>query len=63
MPLELEKITSTSYESATNRILDYLKREKFFDIESLEFEKQMEVRTFIEDTLYPLVVDINSFDD
>lgn len=54
---------STSYESATNRILDYLKREKFFDIESLEFEKQMEVRTFIEDTLYPLVVDINSFDD
>jgi hypothetical protein len=54
---------STSYENTADKILDYLKKEKLFDIESLEFHKQMEVRTYIEDTLYLLVVDINSFND
>lgn len=54
---------STSYESATDRVLDYLKRENLFNIESLDFDKQMEVRTYIEDVLYPLVVDVNSFSD
>ena len=52
---------STSYENATDRILDYLKRENLFDIETLDFDKQSEVRTYIEDVLYPLVVDVNSF--
>jgi hypothetical protein len=52
---------STSYESATDRILDYLKKENLFDIETLDFDKQSEVRTYIEDVLYPLVVDENSF--
>ena len=54
-------IMSTSYESATDRILDYLKKENLFDIETLDFDKQSEVRTYIEDVLYPLVVDENSF--
>lgn len=54
---------STSYENATDKILDYLRKENLFDIETLSFEKQMEVRTFIEDILYPLVVNVNSFDD
>lgn len=54
---------STSYESATDRILDYLKRENLFDIETLDFDKQSEVRTYIEDVLYPLVVDVNNFGD
>ena len=54
---------STSYENATDRILDYLKKENLFDIEILDFDKQSEVRTYIEDVLYPLVVDVNSFGD
>lgn len=54
---------STSYESATDKILNYLKRENLFDIETLNFDKQSEVRTYIEDVLYPLVVNVNSFGD
>ena len=52
---------STSYENATDKILNYLKKENLFDIEILDFDKQSEVRTYIKDILYPLVVDINSF--
>ncbi len=54
---------STSYETATDKILNYLKRENLFDIETLDFDKQSEVRTYIEDVLYPLVVNVNSFGD
>ncbi len=62
--VELEiKNMSTSYENAADKILDYLKRENLFDIETLNFDKQSEVRTYIEDVLYPLVVDVNSFGD